>query len=225
MSGESQRNEENIPHLFRSVLTAMPSYHCHTWIGQTQWAYSVQLANLTHGVHWEAQQQAGRGEGGSGVEGTGVEWRAGQGRAGQGRAGQGRVPDCLGGLSRVGISSRSTRPWNGQPPSLYYDWGNNIASVIAVFRLVDNLMPSRLPIFTDLITNSNCLQTQTVTPAYHSWYVLFLLRLTNWKTKRYRVDEAASIISSRSIVILSCLVLCTGQHSNEVKRSGMGRMV
>ena len=32
---------------------------------------------------------------------------------------QGRVPDCLGGLSRVGISSRSTRPWNGQPPSVY----------------------------------------------------------------------------------------------------------
>ena len=43
-----------------------------------------------------------------GVEGTGVE----------GRGGQGRVPDCLGGLSRVGISSRSTRPWNGQPPSV-----------------------------------------------------------------------------------------------------------
>ena len=53
----------------------------------------------------------------SGVEGTGVEWRGGEGRGGQGRAGQGRVPDCLGGLSRVGISSRSTRPWNGQPPS------------------------------------------------------------------------------------------------------------
>ena len=51
------------------------------------------------------------------MEGTGVEWRGGKGRAGQGRAGQGRVPDCLGGLSRVGISSRSTRPWNGQPPS------------------------------------------------------------------------------------------------------------
>ena len=46
------------------------------------------------------------------MEGTGVEWRGGKGRAGQGR-----VPDCLGGLSRVGISSRSTRPWNGQPPS------------------------------------------------------------------------------------------------------------
>ena len=30
-----------------------------------------------------------------------------------------RVPDCLGGLSRVGISTRSTRPWNGQPPSSY----------------------------------------------------------------------------------------------------------
>ena len=38
-------------------------------------------------------------------------------RGGEGRGGQGRVPDCLGGLSRVGISSRSTRPWNGQPPS------------------------------------------------------------------------------------------------------------
>ena len=49
----------------------------------------------------------------SGGEGTGVE-----GRGGEGRAGQGRVPDCLGGLSRVGMSSRSTRPWNGQPPSL-----------------------------------------------------------------------------------------------------------
>ena len=55
----------------------------------------------------------------SGVEGTGVEWRGGQGRGGQ--KGQGRVPDCLGGLSRVGISSRSTRPWNGQPPSIVLD--------------------------------------------------------------------------------------------------------
>ena len=69
-------------------------------------------------------QQAGRGEGvewrgqeWSGGDGNGVEGRGGEGRAGQGRAGQGRVPDCLGGLSRVGISSRSTRPWNGQPPS------------------------------------------------------------------------------------------------------------
>ena len=31
------------------------------------------------------------------------------------------MPDCLGGLSRVGISSRSTRPWNGQPPSINKD--------------------------------------------------------------------------------------------------------
>ena len=64
-------------------------------------------------------QQAGRGEG---VEWRGQEWSGGdgsgvEGRGGKGRAGQGRVPDCLGGLSRVGISSRSTRPWNGQPPS------------------------------------------------------------------------------------------------------------
>ena len=53
----------------------------------------------------------------SGGDGSGVEGRGGKGRGGEGRAGQGRVPDCLGGLSRVGISSRSTRTWNGQPPS------------------------------------------------------------------------------------------------------------
>ena len=57
----------------------------------------------------------GRGEG---VEWRGREWIGGEGREGEGRAEQGRVPDCLGGLSRVGISSRSTRPWNGQPPSI-----------------------------------------------------------------------------------------------------------
>ena len=51
------------------------------------------------------------------MEWRGREWSGGEGREGEGRAGQGRVPDCLGGLSRVGISSRSTRPWNGQPPS------------------------------------------------------------------------------------------------------------
>ena len=52
------------------------------------------------------------------MEWRGREWSGGEGRGGKGRAGQGRVPDCLGGLSRVGISSRSTRPWNGQPPSI-----------------------------------------------------------------------------------------------------------
>ena len=64
----------------------------------------------------------GDGSGVEGREGEGMagQGRAGQGRAGQGRAGQGRVPDCLGELSRVGISSRSTRPWNGQPPSFDY---------------------------------------------------------------------------------------------------------
>ena len=69
---------------------------------------------------------AGRQRGGSGVEGTGVEWRGGEGRGGEGRAEQGRVPDCLGGLSRVGISSRSTRPWNGQPPSIYNHAANDV---------------------------------------------------------------------------------------------------
>ena len=68
----------------------------------------------------QAEGREWSGGDGSGVDGSGVDGRAGQGRAGQGRAGQGRVPDCLGGLSRVGISSRSTHPWNGQPPSIYY---------------------------------------------------------------------------------------------------------
>ena len=63
------------------------------------------------GVEW-------RGREWSGVEWSGVEWSGVEGREGEGRTGQGRVPDCLGGLSRVGISSRSTRPWNGQPPSI-----------------------------------------------------------------------------------------------------------
>ena len=48
-----------------------------------------------------------------------MECSGGDGSGGEGRGGQGRVPDCLGGLSRVGILSRSTRPWNGQPPSWY----------------------------------------------------------------------------------------------------------
>ena len=68
-------------------------------------------------MEWRGREWSGvEGRGGKGGQG-----RAGQGRAGQGRAGQGRVPDCLGGLSRVGISSRSTRPWNGQPPSTAYE--------------------------------------------------------------------------------------------------------
>ena len=62
------------------------------------------------------------------MEWRGREWRGGQGRGGQGKAGQGRVPDFLGGLSRVGISSRSTRPWNGQPPSIAYTRTQTIGS-------------------------------------------------------------------------------------------------
>ena len=64
------------------------------------------------------------------MEWRGREWSGGDGREGEGRARQGRVPDCLGGLSRVGISSRSTRPWNGQPPSF------NCFSPIYSFDLV-----------------------------------------------------------------------------------------
>ena len=66
----------------------------------------------------------------SGGDGSGGEGRGGQGRAGQGRAGQGRA-DCLGGLSRVGISSRSTRPWNGQPPSYYKGKGMVLYSAVS----------------------------------------------------------------------------------------------
>ena len=55
----------------------------------------------------------------SGGDGSGVDGSGGEGREEEGMAGQGRVPDCLGGLSRVGISSRSTRPLNGHPPSFF----------------------------------------------------------------------------------------------------------
>ena len=54
-----------------------------------------------------------------------------------------RVPDCLGGLSRVGISSRSTRPWNGQPPSLYYDgqygFREKHSTQLAALELIDRI--------------------------------------------------------------------------------------
>ena len=66
------------------------------------------------------------------MEWRGREWSGGEGREGEGRAGQGRVPDCLGGLSRVGISSRSTRPWNGQPPSYYYNYERNCNVIISI---------------------------------------------------------------------------------------------
>ena len=87
-----------------------------------------------------------------GREWSGVEWRegegkAGQGRAGQGRAGQGRVPDCLGGLSRVGISSRSTRPWNGQPPSTVYAENASYTYLLGLrFSGLDNLPHTYLSI-------------------------------------------------------------------------------
>ena len=46
-----------------------------------------------------------------------------------------RVPDCLGGLSRVGISSRSTRPWNGQPPSLFNAIDLQTNNVTLIFNI------------------------------------------------------------------------------------------
>ena len=68
-----------------------------------------------------------------GREWSGVEWRGGQGRGGQGRAGQGAR--LLGGLSRVGISSRSTRTWNGQPPSTFINSYQSIEKVSTLFPL------------------------------------------------------------------------------------------
>ena len=37
--------------------------------------------------------------------------------------------------------------------------------------------------------------------------------------------RACVSVLAHACLVLSCLVLCTGQHSNGVKRSGMGRMV
>ena len=86
----------------------------------------------------------------SGGDGSGVEWRGGKGRAGQGR-----VPDCLGGLSRVGISSRSTRPWNGQPPSIYYNsfWGNYMIVLDENSTTLDNVSRTTVQLKRDSITN------------------------------------------------------------------------
>ena len=80
---------------------------------------------------------AGRQRGGSGGDGSGVEWRGGNGRAGQGR-----VPDCLGGLSRVGISSRSTRPLNGQPPSI-----TNSSLIVGIMGIRNAVKPSGFFLF------------------------------------------------------------------------------
>ena len=55
-----------------------------------------------------------------------------------------RVPDCLGGLSRVGISSRSTRPWNGQPPSSYYLPRHGVASGFDCVNLIQQTTVSSL---------------------------------------------------------------------------------
>ena len=66
-----------------------------------------------------------------------MEWRGGEWSGGNGRAGQGRVPDCLGGLSRVGISSRSTRSWNGQPPSI-----TNSSLIVGITGIRNVVKPS-----------------------------------------------------------------------------------
>ena len=92
---------------------------------------------------------AGRQRGGSGVEWMGVEWRGGKGRAGQGR-----VPDCLGGLSRVRISSRSTRPWNGQPPSKILKLNDLYKFELSkfMFDCINGLLPT--PILEYFTTNA-----------------------------------------------------------------------
>ena len=64
------------------------------------------------------------------MEGTGVEWRGGEGR----------VPDCLGGLSPVGIS---TQPWTGQPPSYYYALAEGVLSAVKACTPLENFQ--RMP--------------------------------------------------------------------------------
>ena len=51
----------------------------------------------------------------------------------------------------------------------------------------------------------------------HSVYSTVALRLHQRQSHKLQVHESRTD--------LSCLVLCTGQHSNGVKRSGVGRMV
>ena len=91
----------------------------------------------------------------SGGDGSGVEWSGGEGREGEGR-----VPDCLGGLSRVGISSRSTRPWNGQPPSvlLYAVYERKVMVIISMHYSVEE-------------TASSVSQIHRATPTIHDTFI------------------------------------------------------
>ena len=86
------------------MQNTLPLSHCHTYHnGPIQFNSPT---SHTVCIEMNSSRQA-EGRECSGGDGSGVEGREGEG-----------LPDCLGGLSRVGISSRSTRPWNGQPPSI-----------------------------------------------------------------------------------------------------------
>ena len=89
------------------------------------------------------------------MEWRGREWRGGEGRGGKGRAGQGRVPDCLGGLSRVWISSRSTRPWNGQPPSIDYEYDHSFDSYNVFGQLIRFSVHFKVELIINFLTSKD----------------------------------------------------------------------
>ena len=124
-----------------------------------------------------------RQRGGSGMEGTGVEWSGGEGREGEGR-----VPDCLGGLSRVGISSRSTGPWNGQPPSvlLYAVYERKVMVIISMHYSVEE-------------TASSESQIHRATPTIHDTFIpinnLFNIFPCNRHSVQRRSNETATALN------------------------------
>ena len=87
--------QQRVIEIISATGATPPLSHCHAWIGDTQWAYLVQLGNHTHtrcALSFTASRLAegrgGRGGGGEGRRGVGREGMGGEGRGGEGKGGE-----------------------------------------------------------------------------------------------------------------------------------------
>ena len=104
-----------------------------------------------------------------------------------------------------------------------------LAKVIPIYKskdkqMLNNYRPiSLLPIFSKIIEKViyqrlfNFLNTNNA--LFSSQY--------GFRKNHSTINAVTELVSHviTACLVLSCLVICTGQHSNGVKRSGMGRMV